>query len=43
MDLEKILERLFGEIQPLCDQYYDDERYENLNNYERIFSIWTIW
>lgn len=37
MELEEILEKLFGEIQPLCDQHYDDERYENLNNYERIF------
>lgn len=37
MEIEEILEKLFGKIQPLCDQHYDDERYENLNNYERIF------
>ena len=37
MRIEEIIERLFGEIQPLCDQHYDDERYENLENYEKIF------
>lgn len=38
MEIEEILERLFGEIQPLCDSQYDDERYENLDNYEKVFN-----
>lgn len=37
MELEEIIEKLFGEIQPLADEHYDNERYENLGNYERIF------
>ena len=41
MEIEEILERLFREIQPLCDQHYDNERYENLDNYERIFGYLT--
>lgn len=37
MEVEEILERLFGNIQPVCDQTIDDQRYENLDVYSKIF------
>ncbi len=39
MEIEEILERLFGNIQPLCDQTQDDIRYENLDIYSKVFDF----
>lgn len=33
-DISMLLNKLFGDIQPLCDQHFDDERYENIIYYE---------
>lgn len=35
MEIEKIIYKLFGDIQPLCDTNYDEERFNNIANYEK--------
>lgn len=35
MDIPEILNRLLGDIMPVCSQSIDDKRYENIINYEQ--------
>lgn len=41
MTIEEMIKKLFGEIEPLGDQHYDDIRCENLHDYEVIFNYIT--
>lgn len=44
MEIDEIINKLFGDIMPLADQRIDDERYENLVNYETAFEsmMWEL-
>ena len=44
MDIDDILNRLFGDIMPVADQTIDDKRYENIVNYEQALEsvIWEL-
>lgn len=39
MSEEEIINRLFGDIQPLYETYEDDKRFDNLNNYGKILDF----
>lgn len=41
MEIEEIIDKLFGEIQPLCETNEDNERFENLYTYQRIYDYLT--
>lgn len=38
-DIAMLFERLFGNIQPLCDQNIDTQRYENIVYYEEALEF----
>ena len=39
MEIEEILERLLGNIEPLCDQTQDDIRYKNIDVYGKVLDF----
>lgn len=41
MEIEDIINKLCGDIQPLCDESIDNERYENMHLYGRLYDYLT--
>lgn len=44
MEIDDILNRLLGDVMPVADQTIDDERYDNIVNYEIALEsiIWDL-
>ena len=44
MEIEEILNRLLGDIMPLCSESIDKKRYENIINWEQAFEsiMWKL-
>lgn len=41
MSVEEIIKKLFGEIRPVGETNTDNERYNNLTNYEQVLILVT--
>ena len=39
MEIEEILERLFGKIKPVGETNEDNKRYENIENYKKALNF----
>lgn len=39
MEIEEILEKLFGKIQPVGETREDEKRFENIENYEKALTF----